>query len=143
MAGPGVSFQCHIKEGLHIWEDHYILEIIEPEGDNSVADGEDGEVVFTTLMREATPLIRYRTRDLASVIPEPCECGRTHRRISRIKGRIVKNDQLLIDVAESLGFELEASIRRQLQDTKKYFNPAIGKIREERIVILRHVGEQT
>ncbi|MFC1824125.1 phenylacetate--CoA ligase family protein [Thermodesulfobacteriota bacterium] len=88
VAGPGVSFQCHMKDGLHVWEDHYILEILEPGGDNPVPDGEVGEVVFTTLMREAMPLIRYRTRDLASIIPEPCKCGRTHRRISRIKGRI-------------------------------------------------------
>ena len=88
MNGPGVSFECHLKNGLHVWEDSYILEIIDPEGDDPVPDGEIGEIVFTTLTKEAMPLIRYRTRDLASIIPEPCPCGRTHRRLSRIKGRI-------------------------------------------------------
>jgi phenylacetate-CoA ligase len=87
MNGPGVSFECPCKEGLHIWEDHYIVEIIDPEGDEPVPAGSVGELVFTSLTREAMPLIRYRTRDLASLIPEPCACGRTHCRISRIQGR--------------------------------------------------------
>ncbi len=93
MNGPGVSFECHFKNGLHIWEDNYILEVIDPSGDESMPEGEVGEVVFTTLTREAMPLIRYRTRDLASLISEPCPCGRTHRRISRISGRL---DDMLI-----------------------------------------------
>jgi phenylacetate-CoA ligase len=88
MNGPGVSFECHLKNGLHIWEDNYILEVIDPSGDEPMSDGEVGEVVFTTLTRDAMPLIRYRTRDLASLISEPCPCGRTHRRISRISGRL-------------------------------------------------------
>ncbi len=86
--GPGLSFECHLKDGLHIWEDSYIVEIISPEGDEPVPPGQVGELVYTTLQREAMPLIRYRSRDLASFIPEPCKCGRTHRRISRIQGRI-------------------------------------------------------
>jgi phenylacetate-CoA ligase len=88
MNGPGVSFECHLKNGLHVWEDYYILEIIDPEGEAPLPDGDVGEIVFTTLRKEAMPLIRYRTRDLASIIPEPCPCGRTHRRLSRIQGRI-------------------------------------------------------
>ncbi len=88
MNGPGVSFECHRKEGLHIWEDNYVVEIIDPEGDEPVSPGEVGELVYTTLQREAMPLIRYRSRDLASFIQEPCDCGRTHRRISRIQGRV-------------------------------------------------------
>lgn len=93
MNGPGVSFECQLKNGLHIWEDNYILEVIDPSGDEPMSEGEVGEVVFTTLTREAMPLIRYRTRDLASLISEPCPCGRTHRRISRISGRL---DDMLI-----------------------------------------------
>jgi phenylacetate-CoA ligase len=93
MNGPGVSFECHLKNGLHIWEDNYILEVIDPSGNEPMSEGEVGEVVFTTLTREAMPLIRYRTRDLASLISEPCPCGRTHRRISRISGRL---DDMLI-----------------------------------------------
>lgn len=88
MNGPGVSFECHLKDGLHIWEDSYIVEIIDPEGDEPVPMGEVGELVYTTLQREAMPLIRYRSQDLASFIQEPCKCGRTHCRISRIQGRV-------------------------------------------------------
>lgn len=87
MNGPGVAFECPCKEGMHVWEDKYILEVIDPETLEPVPEGEEGELVFTTLCREATPLLRYRTRDLAFVYPDPCPCGRTHRRISRIKGR--------------------------------------------------------
>ncbi|ACI21833.1 MULTISPECIES: phenylacetate--CoA ligase [Thermodesulfovibrio] len=87
MNGPGVGFECIYKDGLHIWEDNFLMEIINPETGQSVADGEIGELVLTTLNREAMPLIRYRTRDLTRIILEPCRCGRTHRRISRILGR--------------------------------------------------------
>lgn len=86
--GPGVAFECHLKDGLHIWQDNFILEIIDPKGNEPVPEGEIGELVYTTLNREAMPLIRYRSRDLASFIPEPCGCGRTHCRISRIQGRL-------------------------------------------------------
>ena len=88
MNGPGTSFECRPKEGLHIWEDNFIVEIIDPEGDEPVPEGAVGELVYTTLAREAMPLIRYRSGDLAYFLPEPCPCGRTHRRISRIQGRL-------------------------------------------------------
>ncbi|WP_353687026.1 phenylacetate--CoA ligase [Thermodesulfovibrio sp. 3462-1] len=87
MNGPGVGFECPYKEGLHIWEDNFLMEIINPETGAPLPDGEIGELVLTTLNREAMPLIRYRTRDLTRIISEPCKCGRTHRRISRILGR--------------------------------------------------------
>jgi phenylacetate-CoA ligase len=87
MNGPGVAFECAYKNGLHLWEDYFLLEIINPETGEVVPDGEKGEMVLTTLRREAMPLIRYRTRDITMVIPEPCACGRTHRRISRMLGR--------------------------------------------------------
>lgn len=87
MNGPGVAFECPFKEGMHVWEDSYILEVVDPETLEPVPDGEEGELVLTTLRREAMPLLRYRTGDLAFVYPDPCPCGRTHRRISRIKGR--------------------------------------------------------
>jgi phenylacetate-CoA ligase len=87
MNGPGVGFECPYKSGLHIWEDNFLMEIINPETGEPVPEGEIGELVLTTLNREAMPLIRYRTRDLTRVIPEPCSCGRTHRRITRILGR--------------------------------------------------------
>ena len=87
MYGPGVAFECPEQNGMHIWEDSFLVEVIDPDTLKPVADGEEGELVLTTLTREAMPLIRYRTRDLTSVCSEPCACGRTHKRIARIKGR--------------------------------------------------------
>ncbi len=87
MCGPGVAFECPAKQGLHVWEDSFLLEVLDPFTLQPVGEGEEGELVFTTLDREGMPLLRYRTRDLAFVYPEACECGRVHRRISRIKGR--------------------------------------------------------
>ena len=87
MNGPGVAFECTEQDGLHVWEDAYIVEIIDPKTLEPLPDGEVGELVMTTLDREAMPLIRYRTRDLTRIIPGPCNCGRTHRRLDRISGR--------------------------------------------------------
>ncbi|MCD7973578.1 MAG: phenylacetate--CoA ligase [Candidatus Azobacteroides sp.] len=87
MNGPGVAFECTYQNGLHLWEDTYIMEIIDPETLKPVPDGETGELVLTTLDREMMPLIRYRTRDLTRILPGVCSCGRTHRRIDRLKGR--------------------------------------------------------
>ncbi len=87
MSGPGVAFECKNQEGLHLWEDYFIMEIVDPETLEPLPDGEVGELVLTTLNRDAMPLIRYRTRDLTRILPEPCSCGRTHRRIDRLKGR--------------------------------------------------------
>jgi len=93
MNGPGVAFECPCQNGMHIWEDSFLVEIIDPKTLKPVADGEEGELVMTTLQREGMPLLRYRTKDLTRIIPEPCPCGRTHRRIERIKGR---TDDMLI-----------------------------------------------
>jgi phenylacetate-CoA ligase len=113
MNGPGTSFECPVREGLHIWEDNFIVEIIDAEGDEPVPVGTVGELVYTTLQREAMPLIRYRSGDLAYSIPDPCPCGRTHCRISRIQGRVddmiiwkgvnifpVQIDRVLMDFSE-------------------------------------------
>ncbi len=93
MNGPGVAFECTEKDGMHVWEDSYILEVIDPQTLEPVEDGQEGELVFTTLRREGMPILRYRSKDIASVLTAPCPCGRTHRRISRIKGR---TDDMLI-----------------------------------------------
>ncbi len=93
MNGPGVAFECEHKAGLHLWEDHFLLEIIDPATGQPVPLGAPGELVLTTLRREAMPLLRYRTRDITSILPEPCACGRTHRRLNRITGR---SDDMLI-----------------------------------------------
>jgi phenylacetate-CoA ligase len=87
MNGPGVAFECEEKQGMHIWEDNFLIEIVDPRTGDSLPEGRYGELVLTTLCREAMPILRYRTRDITSVIPGHCACGRTHRRISRIVGR--------------------------------------------------------
>ena len=93
MCGPGVAFECPEQNGMHIWEDYYIVEIVDPDTLEPVPDGEVGELVLTTLKREAMPLLRYRTRDLTRILPGECPCGRHHRRIDRIKGR---SDDMII-----------------------------------------------
>jgi phenylacetate-CoA ligase len=93
MCGPGVAFECPEQQGIHIWEDSYIAEIVDPESGEPVAEGDEGELVLTSLTREAMPLIRYRTRDVTSFVTELCACGRTHRRLTRIHGR---TDDMLI-----------------------------------------------
>lgn len=95
MNGPGVAFECACRNDLHVWEDGYLVEIIDPATGEVLPDGQEGEVVFTNLIRHALPLLRYRTRDLAYIHPEPCPCGRTHRRLSRITGRT--DDMLIIN----------------------------------------------
>ncbi len=92
--GPGVGCECENQDGLHIFEDHFLVEIIDPDTLRPVPDGEMGEVVFTTLTKEGIPVVRYRTRDISRIIPETCSCGRTFRRMERITGR--SDDMLII-----------------------------------------------
>lgn len=93
--GPGVSIECHeAKKGLHVFEDHFIPEIIDPETLEPLPYGQTGELVFTTITKEAFPVVRYRTRDITSLNPEPCICGRTHLRMNRVTGR--SDDMLII-----------------------------------------------
>ncbi|MDR1565925.1 MAG: phenylacetate--CoA ligase [Treponema sp.] len=108
MNGPGVAFECQLKNGLHLWEDGYIGEIIDPETLEPLKDGETGELVLTCLCREATPILRYRTRDLSSFYTEPCACGRTHRRLRRITGRT--DDMLIINGVNVFPSQIEEVI---------------------------------
>jgi phenylacetate-CoA ligase len=87
MNGPGVAFECPAQNGMHIWEDSYLVEVLDPQTGQPVPDGELGELVLTTLNREGMPLIRYRTKDLTRILPGECPCGRLHKRIDRITGR--------------------------------------------------------
>ena len=105
MNGPGVAFECREQAGLHIWEDAYLVEILDPETLEPVPDGEIGELVMTTLDREAMPLIRYRTRDLTRIIPGRCACGRTHARIDRIAGR--SDDMFIIKGCNVFPMQIE------------------------------------
>lgn len=105
MNGPGVAFECLEQNGMHIWEDCYLVEIIDPETLQPLPDGEIGELILTTLDRNMMPLIRYRTRDLTRIIPGECPCGRTHRRIDRIKGR--SDDMFIIKGVNIFPMQIE------------------------------------
>jgi phenylacetate-CoA ligase len=94
LCGPGVSIECEEHAGLHVWEDHFIVETINPDTGEVVAPGEEGELVFTTLTKTGMPMLRYRTRDISKLIIEPCKCGRTHARMMRVTGR--SDDMLII-----------------------------------------------
>jgi phenylacetate-CoA ligase len=95
IVGPGVAAECiEARNGAHIQEDHFLVEVVDPQSGQPVGPGAEGELVFTTLTKEALPMLRYRTGDIASVDPSPCECGRTTARMSRIRGRI--DDMLII-----------------------------------------------
>jgi len=110
MNGPAVAFECVYKTGMHVWEDSYIMEMVDPETGLPVPEGQGGELVFTTLKRQATPLIRYRTRDLSYLYDSECECGRVHRRIGRILGRT--DDMLIINGVNIYPSQIEEAIMR-------------------------------
>ena len=94
LCGPGVSVECEEKNGLHVWSDHFLVEVVDPETGERLDEGKEGELVFTTLMKEAMPLLRYRTRDISVIYPDECSCGRTHVKIAKIRGRT--DDMLII-----------------------------------------------
>jgi len=110
--GPGVAGECQMKTGMHVSEDHFLIEIVNPVTGEPLPDGEEGELVITTLTKEAFPMIRFRTGDITRILPEPCACGRTMRRIGRIVGRsddmlIVRGVNVFPSRVESLLLEAE------------------------------------
>ncbi len=110
MNGPGVAGECELQDGMHVWEDFYIVEVINPETGEQLPDGEEGELVFTHINREAMPILRYRTRDLTRIIPEKCKCGRTHRRIERIKGRT--DDMMIVGGVNVFPSQIESVLMK-------------------------------
>jgi len=94
LCGPGVSIECEAHDGLHIWEDHFIVETIDPDTGEVLPSGEEGELVFTALTKTGLPILRYRTRDISRINREVCSCGRTHARMMRVTGR--SDDMLII-----------------------------------------------
>ena len=113
MCGPGVAFECPEQNGMHIWEDYYIVEIVDPDTLEPVPDGEVGELVLTTLKREAMPLLRYRTRDLTRILPGDCPCGRHHIRLDRMKGR--SDDMIILKGVNIFPIQIE-TILMQFQE---------------------------
>ncbi|MDY0169304.1 MAG: phenylacetate--CoA ligase [Thermoguttaceae bacterium] len=106
--GPGVASECEQQCGLHVFEDHFLPEIIDPDSGKVLPDGELGELVLTTLTKEAMPMLRYRTRDITRIVPEPCPCGRTLRRIERIGAR--SDDMLIIRGVNVFPSQIEAAL---------------------------------
>ena len=105
--GPGVAMECQEgREGMHVFEDHFLVETIDPDTGKVLPPGETGEIVFTTLTKEAFPLIRYRTRDISRLITAPCRCGRTHFRMDRVEGR--SDDMLIIRGVNVFPSQIEA-----------------------------------
>lgn len=106
--GPGVGAECSEQNGVHIFEDHFLLEIVDPITGEPVPDGQKGELVLTTLSKEAMPILRYRTHDITSIVTEPCSCGRTIRRIERISGRT--DDMFIIRGVNVFPAQIEAAL---------------------------------
>ena len=118
MNGPGVAFECTCQDGLHIWEDNFLVEILDPVTLQTLPDGEEGELVLTTLVRAGMPIIRYRTKDLTRILPGTCACGRTHRRIERIKGRT--DDMLILKGVNIFPIQIEKKLM-EIQGVGKNF----------------------
>ena len=106
--GPGVAIECPCHNGLHIFEDHFYPEIVDPESGRALPEGEEGELVLTTLSKQAMPMIRYRTRDITSLAPGPCPCGRTVRRIGRIGRR--SDDMIIVRGVNVFPSQIEAAL---------------------------------
>ncbi len=122
--GPGVANECHAQTGLHVWEDHFIPETINPDTLEPVADGETGELVFTTVTKEALPLLRYRTRDLTTLDHSPCECGRTAVRMQKCTGR--SDDMLIIRGVNVFPSQIE-SVLLEIGETKPHYQLIVNK----------------
>jgi phenylacetate-CoA ligase len=118
ICGPGVGAECVHQNGTHLFEDHFYPEIIDPETLEPLPDGQTGELVFTTLDRFAMPMIRYRTRDLTSLISEPCPCGRTIRRMQRIAAR--SDDMVIIRGVNVFPSQIEAALL-QVEGTAPHY----------------------
>ena len=119
ISGPGVATDCDFHKGLHIWEDHFLPEVINPETGEQLPEGSEGELVITCLTKEGQPLIRYRTRDITRLEYEKCECGRTMARIQRFKGR--SDDMLIIKGVNVFPSQVEAALLNVDGVTPNYF----------------------
>jgi phenylacetate-CoA ligase len=151
--GPGVAIECECQDGLHIFEDHFYPEIVRPETGEDLPEGEEGELVLTTLSKRAMPMIRYRTRDITALMPGPCPCGRSLRRMRRISRRsddmlIIRGVNVFPSQVESALLEVEATLPHyqivltrahgldqmevQVEVTAETFSDRIGALEELR-----------
>ncbi len=141
MNGPGVAFECEHKNGLHIWEDNYYVEIIDPETGKILPENQEGELVLTTLKREAMPLIRYRTGDLTKILPGKCKCGRTHIRLDRIKGR--NDDMLIINGVNIFPIQIEKTLMKTPEIGTNYLIEIHEEDFMDRLYIKVEINEKT
>jgi Coenzyme F390 synthetase len=118
MCGPGVAFECQEQNGLHIWEDYYIVEIVDPDTLEPVPEGQLGELVLTTINREAMPLLRYRTRDLTRILPGECPCGRHHKRLDRMQGR--SDDMIILKGVNIFPIQIEKILMQYQELSSDY-----------------------
>jgi phenylacetate-CoA ligase len=123
--GPGVAMECPEKQGLHVWEDHFLVEVIDPDTGQSLPPGSTGELVFTSLTKEALPVLRYRTRDISTIIDEPCSCGRTHLRIKRISGRT--DDMVIIRGVNVFPSQIE-SVLLEIGQTEPHYQLIVDRV---------------
>jgi phenylacetate-CoA ligase len=138
--GPGVAGECLKQNGLHINEDHFLVEVIDPETLEPVKPGDVGELVITTLTKEAFPVIRFRTRDLTRLITEPCECGRTFVRMSRVMGRT--DDMLIVKGVNVFPSQIEA-VLFEIEGTEPHYQIVVErKGRLDEITVLVEVSEE-
>jgi phenylacetate-CoA ligase len=124
ITGPGVSCECWEQDGLHVWEDHFLVEVIDPNTGEVLPDGEKGELVFTCVTKEALPLIRYRTRDISILTHEPCACGRTHVRMRRVMGRT--DDMLIIRGVNVFPSQIE-SVLLEIGETEPHYQLIVDR----------------
>ncbi|MFW6236886.1 MAG: phenylacetate--CoA ligase family protein [Desulfosudaceae bacterium] len=138
--GPGVAIECHeAKNGLHVFEDHFIAEVINPETGEVLPYGEKGELVFTSLTKEAFPVIRYRTRDITALHAEPCICGRTHIRMERVSGRT--DDMLIIRGVNVFPSQIE-SVLMDMEEVEPHYQLIVDRKDKLDILTVRvEVGE--
>jgi phenylacetate-CoA ligase len=137
--GPGVAGECLERSGLHLAEDHFVFEVIDPETLAPVPPGQVGELVITTLTKEAIPVVRYRTRDLTAILAEPCPCGRTFRRMARVKGR--SDDMIIAKGAKVFPSEIEA-VLFEIEGTEPHYQVQIDReAGNDRVTVLVEVSE--
>lgn len=122
--GPGVSSECLEQNGLHVWEDHFLVEVIDPNSGEVLPYGSKGELVFTCITKEALPLIRYRTRDISILYPEKCPCGRTHLRMNRVLGRT--DDMLIIRGVNVFPSQIE-SVLLEIGETEPHYQLIVDR----------------
>lgn len=139
--GPGVSIECReAQKGLHIFEDHFIAEIINPETGEVLPYGETGELVFTSITKEAFPVIRYRTRDITSLNPEPCICGRTHVRMHKVSGRT--DDMLIIRGVNVFPSQIE-SVLMKSRDVQPHYQLVVDRVDNlDTLTVMVEVGQE-